>query len=120
MRMAMIVIGLAACAETQVSSTQLVFAPARAPTCELELLRGDSWIGWQLLGYVVLRDHGLEDPASASNLAAIRAQACELGGTAVTVSESYVQTTSAGDQYGSSIDYAVLRKRPPPQPPLQF
>jgi hypothetical protein len=119
--MAAVVIALAGCAETQVSETQLVYAPARARTCELQFLSGmDGGVDWELLGNVVLADHGLEDPAAPANLAAIRAMACELGGTAVAVMTSYVHTTSDGDRDGSSIDYLVLRPKPAPRPPIRF
>ena len=118
--MATLVIALAGCAETQVTETQLVYAPARARTCELQFLSGTDGVAWEMLGYVVLADHGLEDPSAPANLAAIRAMACELGGTAVTVMTSYVQTTSDGDREGSSIEYLVLRPKPAPRPPIRF
>lgn len=121
MKIALAVIVVAGCGEAQqVSHTQLVYAPARAATCSLELLHGPTGTGWQLLGTVTLADHALEDPTTRANLELIRSRACELGGTAVSVADSYVQTTEDGDRYGSSIEYLVLRPQPAAQPPTAF
>jgi hypothetical protein len=121
MKLALAVIVLAGCGEAQlISHTQLVYAPARAPTCSLELLQGGTGATWQLLGYVVLYDRALQDPTTHDNLALIRPRACELGGTAVSVATSYVHTDEDGDRYGSTIEYLVLRPLPAAQLPTAF
>jgi hypothetical protein len=121
MRCALPFIALAACADVpRVSDTQLIYAPSRGALCPLQFLHGNTGAGWQVLGYVTLYDRALQDPATRENLELIRPRACELGGTAVAVESSYVHTSPDGDQYGSAIDYVVVRPMPTPEAPTMF
>ena len=107
---------LSACGpKAGISETRMASAPAREPTCDLDLVSVDITAfsfnqEWEVLGYVTLSDHGVQDPNATENRELVRPRACAMGGTAVAVAVTGMEENRAGRK-GSSIAYMVLRPK---------
>jgi len=108
-------LSLLACGPS-VGEARLVSAPFKPATCDLDFLElkiEDVAPGgkYELLGHVMLRQEGMQDPLSPKYRAEVRPRACAMGGEAVGIllmGRSMPGAFSAG---GTSIDYAVVRLR---------
>jgi len=104
---------LAGCVSEHVTESRMMLASAREPSCELQLVQADMTgiaFGqtWDLLGYVMISNPGVQDPTAAPNRATVRARACAMGGTAIAIA---MNVTSAG---GGALSYMVLRPKTVP------
>jgi hypothetical protein len=103
-----------------VSESRMNAAPARPDDCELEFLHLQmmdmSPMGgtYEILGHVTVSNFSGTDPMSPENRALIRPRACAMGGEGVTI------MLQATNRAGSTTNFTVVRKRPPPgaAPPL--
>jgi hypothetical protein len=64
---------------------------------------------------VMLFETGVQDPRQEKYREAVRPRACAMGGEAVAILQQSTSTGAVGS--GSAVDYAVVRKRPPPGSP---
>jgi hypothetical protein len=109
---------LAGCGPS-IMETRMAAAPPRAESCELEFLQlriedVAPMIGaYELLGNVSLFQSGVQDPFQQKYKDIVRPRACAMGGEGVTILNQATATTMLGGS-GSSVVYAVVRKRPAP------
>lgn len=84
--------------------TVMTSAPPRAPDCTLKVIDAPTIMTeWEMLGVLNLGQWGNDpDPFSAGALAAIKPDACQMGGEAISV-----RTSSGGA--ASSVIYTVWR-----------
>lgn len=102
-----------------VGETRLLSAPAKAAGCELEFLQlemQDVMPGakYEILGHVVLSEEGVRDPLAPEYRAKVRPRACAMGGEGVAILMSAVAAPQGLRAGGTTIDYAVVRKRVAP------
>jgi hypothetical protein len=105
-----------ACGPT-VGQSRLVHAPAKPADCKLKFLElkvedmSPQGGRWEVLGYVVLSQEGVRDPLAPSYRDQVRPRACAMGGEGVTVSQTATAEPWALSAGGTTISYAVVRKR---------
>lgn len=117
--LALVLSALTACGPN-ISEMRMVSAPPKPSTCELQFLAltinqvspAAPEYEYEVLGHVMLFETGVQDPMQESYRAAVRPRACAMGGEAVAILQQSTNTGSLGS--GSAVDYAVVRKRPPP------
>ncbi|MDB4939357.1 MAG: hypothetical protein JWP87_6329 [Labilithrix sp.] len=119
---------LAACGPT-VNEVRMASAPPKPATCELDFLElemKDVAPGGplEILGHVMLSQHGVRDPLAPEYRAQVRPRACAMGGEAVGIMMTGIATPTALSAGGTTVSYTVVRKRPPPSakasPPAKF
>jgi len=121
----LLLIALVACGpKSGISETTMIQAPAREASCALQLVQADITQmsfnqTWDVLGYVTLLDHSIQDPAAEENRALVRPRACAMGGTSIAVALNSANTNQLG-QSGSGIVYMVLRPKAAPAAPTAF
>ncbi len=75
------VLALSACGpKVGINETRMVFAPSRPANCDLQLVQVDITAfefnqTWEVLGYVILLDRGMQDPAAEENRKLVRPRA---------------------------------------------
>lgn len=99
----------------KVSEVRMVPAPGRDENCALEFVKVDLGAlssptsEWEMLGQIVLQEHGIQDPFAEKYRAIVRPRACAMGGEAVGIVLSATSETLTSS--GSTTSYGVLRKR---------
>jgi hypothetical protein len=102
-----------------VSEMRMIAAPPRAESCELSAVSppmeelGGPKATWQVLGYVILSESGIQDPMQPEYRAIVGPRACAMGGEAIAITSA----TSAGGPLstgGTGTVYMVLRHKPEP------
>ncbi|WP_394844200.1 hypothetical protein LZC95_45000 [Pendulispora brunnea] len=111
---------LVACGPT-VSEVHMIAAPPKEANCELDFLQlkmedvspAAPGAKYEILGHVVLQEEGVRDPLEPKYREKVRPRACRMGGEGVAIMLSAVGEGAFGS-HGTSIDYAVVRKRQSP------
>lgn len=104
---------LAGCGPS-VGEARMASYPPRAEDCTLEFVKGDMQLvspggPWELIGHVIVGEHGSADVLSDEHREIVRPRACKMGGEAIMIAVSATNPGVAVD--GSSTMYGVLRKR---------
>jgi len=107
-------LSLAAACGPNVSEVRTVNYPPREQNCSLEFVKLDNQTmsgqgPWEVIGQVVLGEHGKQDPFAEEYKAIVRPRACKMGGEAVAIMLNATSETFMSS--GTTISYAVLRKR---------
>jgi hypothetical protein len=113
-------LALLACGPS-VSEVQMIAAPPRDANCELEFLQlkmddvspAAPGAKYEILGHVVLQETGVQDPLAPEYRQKVRPRACHMGGEGVAIMMAAVGEGAFGG-HGTSIDYAIVRKRQSP------
>jgi hypothetical protein len=115
---------MTACGGPNVSEVRMSSFPSREPNCALEFLKLDNQMmsgqgPWEVIGQVAIGETGEQDPYDERYKAIVRPRACKMGGEAVAIMLNATNSTALSS--GTTISYAVLRKRSAqPQAPQQF
>jgi hypothetical protein len=116
-RLAIALALLAAACGPSVGQARLAYAPPRPPDCKLKFLELDVADmspqdgRWEVLGHVVLAQQGVRDPLAPAYRDQVRPRACAMGGEGVTVMATATSEPWALSAGGTSINYAVVRRR---------
>ena len=110
-----------------VGEARLVSAAAKPASCDLDFLQleiQDMAPGakYEVLGHVVLSEEGIRDPLAPAYRDKVRPRACAMGGEAVAILMTGTNAPAALSTGGTTIDYAIVRKRTAPSPakPAKF
>jgi hypothetical protein len=103
-----------------VMEMRMASAPPKPEGCELQFLQLkiedlSPMVGtYEQLGSVMLFETGVQDPFQQKYKDIVRPRACAMGGEGVTILQQATTAPAALGPGGSSINYAVVRKRQAP------